>query len=104
MLSSFFTNGSTSTTRSRSIGRCASASTFTGPGNRSRRKVWHDSSGLPLIIIPQLPQIAMRHDQRNDSEPSSSSLMCCSACSTDMSSVKGTAKLSQAGSLSVSGL
>ncbi len=62
----------------------------TGPGSRSRRKVWHDSSGLPLTIMPQLPQIAMRQDQRKLSVPSRSSLMYCSPCSTDMSSVNGT--------------
>mgnify|MGYP003488773085 CR=1 FL=1 len=77
-------------TRSRSIGKCASASTRSGPGWNSRRKVWQARRGTPLIIMPQLPQIAMRQDQRNESVPSSSSLMCCRPCSTDMSSVNGT--------------
>ena len=50
----------------------------------------HESLGTPFTIIPQLPQIAMRQDQRKLSAPSSSSLMYCRACSTDMSSLYGT--------------
>ena len=45
---------------------------------------------MPLIIIPQLPQMAIRHDQRKVSEPSKLSLMYWTPCSTDMSSVNGT--------------
>ena len=44
------------------------------------------SLGSPLIIMPQLPQTAIRHDQRNERLPSCVSLMDCKACSTDMSS------------------
>ena len=100
MPSSFFTNPSTETIRSRSIGKCASASTRTGPGSKSRTKVWHASAGLPSIIIPQLPQIAMRHDQRKLKVPSISSLMCSSACSSDMSSLHGTVYSCQTGASS----
>ena len=42
--------------------------------------------GTPLIIMPQLPQIAMRHDHLKLSVPSRSSLMYCSPCNTDQSS------------------
>ena len=59
----------------------------TGPGRRLRRNVLQASRGVPLIIMPQLPHTAMRQDQRKLSVPSSVSLMVCSACSTDMSSV-----------------
>mgnify|MGYP002682219453 CR=1 FL=1 len=46
--------------------------------------------GVALIIIPQLPQMAMRHDQRNVRLPSRWSLMYCRPCNTDMSSRNGT--------------
>jgi hypothetical protein len=35
-----------------------------GPGAKSRRKLRHASFGSPSSIMPQLPQIAMRQDQR----------------------------------------
>ena len=60
-----------------------------GRSSPARRMVWQASCGFPPIIIPQLPQIAIRHDQRNDRVPSMWSLMCCSACRTDMPSVYG---------------
>ena len=61
------------------------------------------SFGTPSIIMPQLPQIAIRHDQRKLSVPSSSSLMYCSPCSTDMSSVNGTSRSGRHGLSSCSG-
>jgi hypothetical protein len=48
------------------------------------------SDGLPFTIIPQLPHTAIRHDQRCESEPSSSSLMKLSASRTFQSGWTGT--------------
>ncbi len=70
MLSIFLTKSATVTTRSRSIGKLRSGSTVIGSGARSRTKVLQARRGSPLIIMPQLPQIAMRQDQRNDNVPS----------------------------------
>ena len=64
-----------STTRSRITGKLASGSMRTGPGARSDRNVAQVSFGSPLTIMPQLPQMPIRQDQRYDSVPSSSSLM-----------------------------
>ena len=64
-----------STIRSRITGKLASGSMRTGPGARSIRNVAQVSLGSPSIIMPQLPQMPIRHDHRYDSVPSSSSLM-----------------------------
>src|SRR5678816_1009183 len=64
-----------STTRSRMTGKFRSGSTFTGPLPYSDRNVSHVSLGSPFTVIPQLPQMPMRHDQRYVSDPSTRSLM-----------------------------
>src|SRR5688572_18547363 len=64
-----------STTRSRMTGKFRSGSTFTGPLPYSDRNVSHVSFGSPFTVMPQLPHTPMRHDQRNDSDPSTRSLM-----------------------------
>ena len=51
-------------TMSRSTGKPRNGSTRIGPGTRSRRKALQVSCGVPLTIIPQLPQTPIRHDQR----------------------------------------
>src|SRR5271165_4027058 len=103
MLSIFLTKSPTVTIRSRSIGKFSSGSIVTGFGAKSRRKVLQASLGVPLIIMPQLPHTAIRHDQRNARLPSSVALISCSACSTDMSSVYGTWKDPNDGALSLDG-
>src|SRR5262245_32629248 len=60
-----------STTRSRITGKLRNGSTFTGPGAYDDRKVAQVSFGSPFTVMPQLPQIPMRHDQRYDKVPSS---------------------------------
>ena len=49
---------------SRSTGKPRSGSTRIGPGMNSRRKALQVRRGVPLTIMPQLPQTPMRHDQR----------------------------------------
>jgi hypothetical protein len=51
----------------------------------------------PLIFIPHDPQIAARHEQRTDSEPSSRSLAWRRPSSTDSVGSRSTSKLSQYG-------
>jgi hypothetical protein len=62
-----------------------------------------DSCGTPLSMWPQLPQMAMRQDQRKLRLPSRWSLMYCRPCSTDMSSPNGTFHDWKCGSRSRSG-
>ena len=45
-------------------GKLASGAMRIGPGARATRNVAQVSFGSPLIIMPQLPQMPMRHDQR----------------------------------------
>ena len=52
-------------------GKLRSGSTRIGPGAYSCRNVAQVSFGSPLTVIPQLPQMPMRHDQRYASVPSS---------------------------------
>ena len=49
----------------------------------------------PLIFIPHEPQIAARHEQRTESEPSSLSLCWSSPSSTDSVGSRSTSKVSQ---------
>jgi hypothetical protein len=49
----------------------------------------------PLILTPQEPQIAARHEQRTASEPSSRSLACSSPSSTESVGSSSTSKVSQ---------
>ena len=53
------------------------------------------SADWPLILTPQDPQIAARHEQRTASDPSSRSLACSSPSSTDSVGSSSTSKLSQ---------
>src|SRR5678816_1186594 len=74
-LTSFRMKSPISTTRSRMTGKFLSGSTRTEPPAYSDRNVSQVSFGSPFTVIPQLPHTPMRHDQRNDSDPSSRSLM-----------------------------
>ena len=57
--------------------------------------VLQPSPDWPLIFIPHEPQIAARHEQRTDSEPSSRSLAWSSPSSTDSVGSRSTSKVSQ---------
>jgi hypothetical protein len=65
---------SISITRSRMIGKFASGATST-VSPYSASDVLQVSFGAPFTFIPQLPQTAIRHDQRCESVGSISSLM-----------------------------
>jgi hypothetical protein len=52
--------------------------------------VLHASPDSPLIFIPHDPQMAARHEQRTDSEPSSRSRTCSSPSRTESVSSRST--------------
>lgn len=66
---------SISTTRSLMTGKPLSGSILIGPSLNSVKNVPQVSRGLPSTFMPHEPQMPIRHDQRNDSDPSSWSLM-----------------------------
>ena len=71
---SFSMKPSISITRSRTTGKFASGATVT-VSPYWRRWSLQVRRGSPFTIIPQLPHTAIRHDQRCESVPSTSSLM-----------------------------
>ena len=59
--------------------------------------IWvrHASVDWPLIFTPQEPQIAARHEQRTDSEPSSRSFACSRPSRTESVGSSSTSNVSQ---------
>src|SRR3954452_11465826 len=100
---SFAMKSDRSTTRSRTTGKFARGSTVTGPGAEAERNVAQVSLGSPSTFMPQLPQMPIRHDQRNDSVVSISFLTWLSPSRTVHSFRIGTSYSCQLGSESVSG-
>src|ERR1700759_5274812 len=65
--------------------------------------VWQPSPDLPLIFIPQDPQIAARQEQRTASEPSSRSLACSRPSRTESEGSSSTPNSSQYAASPLSG-
>src|ERR1700761_581715 len=65
--------------------------------------VWQPSPDLPLIFIPQEPQIAARQEQRTASEPSCLSLVCSSPSRTESEGSSSTPNSSQYAASPLSG-